>query len=310
VIAGTVDTPGYALDVAAVVGHAWVATGDSLLAVDITSPAFPRISGRVEIPAGANGVAVSGGRVLVAGDGGLTVVDVTDPSDPGVLGSVDTPGPALDVAVSGDLAFVAGQDGLLVVDIADPGSPWVMGSTQGLHDTESVAVPVSSTQFVYVAGGHSGLQIVDVRDPAAPRLWGSADTPDAALGVAVANDLAYVVDYTAGLMILPVQCTGGTAVGHQAGDASRMVLSVWPNPSSTQTFVRFATTGEGRARVGVFDAVGRQVRDLSQESLHAGSHRLVWDGRDAGGRAVPAGRYFVAVREGQAEAAAPVVVIR
>ncbi len=75
-----------------------------------------------------------------------------------------------------------------------------------------------------------------------------------------------------------------------------MLLSVWPNPSSSETFMQFATADEGRVRIGVFDPAGRQIRDLSEGHLRAGSHRLVWDGRDDGGRAVPAGWYLLAVR--------------
>ena len=183
------------------------------------------------------------------------------------------------------------------------------GRAEALHDTESVAVPEPFAQVAYVADDHCGLQIVDVSAPAAPRLLGSADTPDAALGVAVSGEHVYVVDYTAGLMILPAQCSQSTGIEDGVPDASRMLLSVWPNPSSSATFIQFATAGEGRVRIGVYDPQGRRIRDLSEDDLRTGTHRLVWDGRDDGGRAVPAGWYLIGVKTGRATATTRLVMI-
>ena len=53
----------------------------------------------------------------------------------------------------------------------------------------------------------------------------------------------------------------------------------------------------------LYDVLGRRVRQLWQGPLGAGSHRFVWDGRDATGKAVAAGVYFYKVEvDGQIEA--------
>ena len=51
------------------------------------------------------------------------------------------------------------------------------------------------------------------------------------------------------------------------------------------------------ARVGVYDAQGRFIRTLA-DGVTAGSHTLSWDGRDASGRRVGAGIFFVRASAG------------
>ena len=53
----------------------------------------------------------------------------------------------------------------------------------------------------------------------------------------------------------------------------------------------------------VHDVLGRRVRQVWQGPLRAGSHRLVWDGRDEAGKAVAAGVYIYRVEmDGRVEA--------
>lgn len=48
----------------------------------------------------------------------------------------------------------------------------------------------------------------------------------------------------------------------------------------------------GPARLTVFDARGRQVRVLADESMPAGRHTVSWNGTDDGGRLLASGVYF------------------
>jgi hypothetical protein len=67
-----------------------------------------------------------------------------------------------------------------------------------------------------------------------------------------------------------------------------------PNPFLTGTQVRLdVPANAGPATVAVFDLSGRRVAILSQGVRPAGRYVLRWDGRDAGGRSVAAGIYFV-----------------
>lgn len=68
-----------------------------------------------------------------------------------------------------------------------------------------------------------------------------------------------------------------------------------PNPAARFTQFRYALPREGEARLRVFDATGRLVRELAGGSQSAGAHAIAWDLRDATGRPAGAGLYFAAL---------------
>lgn len=68
-----------------------------------------------------------------------------------------------------------------------------------------------------------------------------------------------------------------------------------PNPFNPRTLVLYATPSVGHVRLSIYDVRGRLVTVLVDGPLPAGEHETAWDGRDAGGRAVPGGVYFARV---------------
>ena len=66
----------------------------------------------------------------------------------------------------------------------------------------------------------------------------------------------------------------------------------------------------GIVRVGVYDLLGRLVRSLRSETLSSGRHRILWDGKDAYGRPVLGGMYFLRVLEHGGEASGSLTIIR
>jgi len=71
-----------------------------------------------------------------------------------------------------------------------------------------------------------------------------------------------------------------------------------PNPFRHLTTFQFDVASEGPVSLAVFDVRGAQVRTLAAGSCPAGSHRVSWDGRDARGRMVPEGAYFIRLTTG------------
>ena len=78
----------------------------------------------------------------------------------------------------------------------------------------------------------------------------------------------------------------------------------YPNPFNPQMVIPLdLATDQQQVSLILYDVLGRRVRQLWQGSLGAGSHRFVWDGRDAAGKAVAAGVYLYRVEvDGQVEA--------
>ncbi|MBD3163095.1 MAG: T9SS type A sorting domain-containing protein [Candidatus Eisenbacteria bacterium] len=88
----------------------------------------------------------------------------------------------------------------------------------------------------------------------------------------------------------------GLAVGQPQADP--LVGTAFPNPSSGETRVGFDVPARaaGRpVRAVVFDATGRRVRALRDTPAEAGSHTILWDGRDGAGRDMAPGVYLLRV---------------
>jgi hypothetical protein len=75
-----------------------------------------------------------------------------------------------------------------------------------------------------------------------------------------------------------------------------MGLRAGPVPAKDLVLLAVTTGSAGWARLGVYDLSGREVRLLLDGNLGSGRHELRWDGRDAAGRRVPDGVYFLQAR--------------
>jgi hypothetical protein len=86
----------------------------------------------------------------------------------------------------------------------------------------------------------------------------------------------------------------GQLGGFVAGVPEAAVLSLrnFPNPFNPRTTISFDLPTAGTVRLEVFDAAGRLVRTLVDESMPQGSHEAAWDGWDASGRNVGSGIYL------------------
>ncbi len=86
---------------------------------------------------------------------------------------------------------------------------------------------------------------------------------------------------------LPVATVGDDPVG---GRADR--LMTFPNPVTDVANVHFRMEDDEPVLLRVYDAQGRWVRTLVNETQSAGPHVATWDRRDASGTRQPAGTYF------------------
>ena len=91
--------------------------------------------------------------------------------------------------------------------------------------------------------------------------------------------------------------TAISGVGDETPQAFRVKGAV-PNPFNPSTSIHFSLDQSGQTTVEIFDTRGRLVRRLVNESMGAGSHEAVWDGRDDQGRGLPSGVYLAQVRSG------------
>jgi hypothetical protein len=103
-------------------------------------------------------------------------------------------------------------------------------------------------------------------------------------------------------------CSVPTAVlpeglGEASPSARPRLLGAAPNPFNPHTTIRFELPRAARVRLRIFDVRGGLVRMLADGVLAAGSHNVVWDGRDRLGRRAATGTYFYRMEaEGVADA--------
>ena len=84
----------------------------------------------------------------------------------------------------------------------------------------------------------------------------------------------------------------------------------YPNPFNPATTIAFALAGPGRVSLRVYDATGRLVRVLVDQSRAAGRYEEAWDGADSAGRAVASGVYFYRLETGECAETRKMVLLR
>lgn len=67
----------------------------------------------------------------------------------------------------------------------------------------------------------------------------------------------------------------------------------YPNPFNPSTTLMFDLAESGKVKLSVYNIKGQLVRRLVDESLAAGTHRIVWDGVDSHNSQVSSGVYFI-----------------
>ncbi|MFO7676394.1 MAG: FlgD immunoglobulin-like domain containing protein, partial [bacterium] len=82
-----------------------------------------------------------------------------------------------------------------------------------------------------------------------------------------------------------------------------------PNPARRYARVGYALPRAADARLTVYDASGRRVRELASGLHQAGEHVAAWDGRDDSGREVARGVYVCRLEVGGESAARKLVLV-
>jgi hypothetical protein len=149
--------------------RAYVTNGNTLTAIDLTTPDAPKPLGSYTFPERIWGLRVVGSNVFVSADRfGLGIVEFAPNGAATLRGSVKTPGQAKSVSVSGAIALVTDfVSGLDVIDITNTSKPIVRESVflEGL----STDVVTSGT-LAYAADRPTGFYVFDLskRTPLEP----------------------------------------------------------------------------------------------------------------------------------------------
>jgi hypothetical protein len=84
-----------------------------------------------------------------------------------------------------------------------------------------------------------------------------------------------------------------------------------PNPFRTSTTISFVIPAAARIDLEVYEVTGRRITQLvAGRRMDAGAHHIAWDGRDASGRLIATGMYFVRLTAGRDVATARLLRVR
>lgn len=89
------------------------------------------------------------------------------------------------------------------------------------------------------------------------------------------------------------ECRSGVDPGGRETSGAPLVSGNTPNPFSSTTEIGYSVAAACEVGLEVFNVEGKTVRTLAPGAVTAGSHTVVWDGKDRSGRPVPSGVYYV-----------------
>jgi len=87
-----------------------------------------------------------------------------------------------------------------------------------------------------------------------------------------------------------------TSDAPQPPPAGIAIRSIQPNPFTHSATISLSLPAPGAASVKIYDVDGQCVMNMLDAALPAGEHQFSWDGRDASGRQLPSGPYFVRIQ--------------
>ncbi len=70
------------------------------------------------------------------------------------------------------------------------------------------------------------------------------------------------------------------------------LLPNYPNPFNPSTTIPFRLATASQVKIEILNTLGQNIRELANRTYPAGSHQVMWDGKDRTGKDVPAGIYY------------------
>jgi hypothetical protein len=102
----------------------------------------------------------------------------------------------------------------------------------------------------------------------------------------------------------------GSGIPDKLAAASMFGLKLAPSPFSTSQYISYSVRKSGIVQAEVCDLTGRVVRQLQRRSQAAGSHQVVFDGRDGSGRELPSGVYIIRLQTPDGSASKVTILAR
>ena len=96
-----------------------------------------------------------------------------------------------------------------------------------------------------------------------------------------------------------IEAPGGTDNPQEVVPAVSQLIGNYPNPFNPETRISFSTRENGPVSIDIYNIKGQKVRSLLNENREAGTHNVVWNGKDDNGKNVASGVFFYRMKSGK-----------
>lgn len=90
----------------------------------------------------------------------------------------------------------------------------------------------------------------------------------------------------------------------------KLDITNYPNPFNPSTTISFAVPERGNVKLSIYNIKGQKVRELLNEHMGRGFHKVIWDGRDSRSSSVASGMYFVVLEVNRATKAKKIMLMK
>jgi hypothetical protein len=228
------------------------------------------------------------------------------------------------IAGSGDFSFEVDGDTPIALSLLST-PDWVAGEQQFIQVELSGKQNIASASFNLVTLDGSAATPLSLFDDgqhndfgAGDGIYGGAFTPATedtfriqATGITASGENFVREDR----IPIIIGADPNTSVDFEAPSPTTFALHQnYPNPFNPETKFGFdipdLREGKSTVRLAIYNISGQLVRLLVDESRAPGRHEILWDGRDAFGKAVSAGVYFYQMTAGEFKAVNKMLVLK
>ncbi len=181
----------------------------------------------------------------------------------------------------------------------DGGATWAATPTQ-LPGTVfgSAAVTDLAHPRWYMVAGPNVYRTSDQGETFQPEYAQTEDFYDIDMKIVPLNDNRWLVGYAVGDLgtisryISLLDITTGTQPESGVVPSQFSLSQNYPNPFNPTTTINYNLPIRAEVTIRVVNTLGQEIRTMVLGSLDAGTHHVVWDGRNANGEMVASGIYF------------------
>ncbi|MFC1477823.1 T9SS type A sorting domain-containing protein, partial [candidate division KSB1 bacterium] len=282
---------------------------NELIIIDISDAAGMTETGRFQSSYYPYSVHVSGNYAYLAEEwGGIEIVNISNPANPTLTKSLSSIY-AEKVFVAGNYLYAACSDeGFRIYDISNPQAP-VLQSLYNDFDDNWIESVFISGNYAYIPSGRE-VKVLNIYDKTKPAEVGSYRL-NIPVNIVAVDEYIFVADALKGLVVLQFDDFVSEVVEEDKIIPETFSLKQnYPNPFNPSTTITYDLPKPEKVLLKIYDILGREIRTIVNSEKPAGSHAVIWNGRDNYGMQVASGMYIYRIIAGEFSAVRKMVFVK